>query len=312
MAVDWGTRLFRSMLLGLAGNRLAESLSNRYGMKLGAGRFVAGETLEEALEKIKALNAKGIAVTVDHLGESVRDPAEADNYRNEYLRLVDAIAREGVTGNVSLKPTQMGLSLDRDACLERIRAIAEAASRYGMFVRLDMENSPYTAATIDLVRALRREGLPNVGTVIQAYLYRSGKDVVELTAEGVNLRLVKGAYKEPPRIAFPNRRDVDANFRQLIGTRLDSGVYTAVATHDTDIIDWTKWYAKRKRIPRDRFEFQMLYGIRTPLQEELAREGYIVRSYVPYGRMWYPYFVRRLAERPANVGFIVRNLLARR
>lgn len=310
--MDWGTRLFRSMLLGLAGNRLAESLSNRYGMKLGAGRFVAGETLEEALEKIKALNAKGIAVTVDHLGESVRDPAEADNYRNEYLRLVDAIAREGVTGNVSLKPTQMGLSLDRDACLERIRAIAEAASRYGMFVRLDMENSPYTAATIDLVRALRREGLPNVGTVIQAYLYRSGKDVVELTAEGVNLRLVKGAYKEPPRIAFPNRRDVDANFRQLIGTRLDSGVYTAVATHDTDIIDWTKWYAKRKRIPRDRFEFQMLYGIRTPLQEELAREGYIVRSYVPYGRMWYPYFVRRLAERPANVGFIVRNLLARR
>lgn len=310
--MDWGTRLFRSMLLGLAGNRLAESLSNRYGMKLGAGRFVAGETLEEALEKIKALNAKGIAVTVDHLGESVRDPAEADNYRNEYLRLVDAIAREGVTGNVSLKPTQMGLSLDRGACLERIRAIAEAASRHGMFVRLDMENSPYTAATIDLVRALRREGLPNVGTVIQAYLYRSGKDVVELTAEGVNLRLVKGAYKEPPRIAFPNRRDVDANFRQLIGTRLDSGVYTAVATHDTDIIDWTKWYAKRKRIPRDRFEFQMLYGIRTPLQEELAREGYTVRSYVPYGRMWYPYFVRRLAERPANVGFIVRNLLARR
>lgn len=303
-----GNGLYRSLLLGLAGNRAAESLALRFGMRLGASRFVAGTTLCEALEAARTLNGKGIAVTLDHLGEGIRDLAEADGYRDAYLTLLQAIGREGVRGNVSLKPTQMGLALDPASALVRIRDIVREAQRLSLFVRLDMENSPYTTATIEIVRQLRREGLTCTGTVIQAYLYRSAADVKRLTDEGINLRLVKGAYKESSSIAFAARADVDSNFRRLIKIRLDSGVYTAIATHDEAIIDWTRSYAERRRIPRTAFEFQMLYGIRTQLQESLAGKGYTVRCYVPYGVQWYPYFVRRLAERPANAAFVLRNI----
>ncbi|TYP77700.1 proline dehydrogenase family protein [Paenibacillus methanolicus] len=309
--MDAGTRLFRTALLGLAGNRAARKLSERYGMRLGAGRFVAGETMEDALKHAKRLNDAGIAVTLDLLGESIQSLEEAKASELGYVDLLQAIDRDQINGNVSLKPTQFGLALDPDSCYDSIRTVVREADRLGLFVRLDMEDSPWTDATIDIVRRLHAEGLKNVGTVIQAYLYRSVQDVKQLSAERVNLRLVKGAYKEPASIAFPAKKDVDSNMRRLIRTRLESGEYTAIATHDETIIRWVKSYARSRRIPRTAFEFQMLYGIRTPLQESLAREGYTVRSYVPFGRSWYPYFVRRLAERPANVTFIVKSLFTR-
>ncbi|WP_027085157.1 proline dehydrogenase family protein [Cohnella panacarvi] len=305
--MDLGTRIFRSLLLSLAGNKLAEKLAAKYGLKRGAQRFIAGRTLDEALARVRELNAQGIGVTLDHLGEGIRLTAEAAVYRDEYIRLVESIRGTNIQATVSLKPTQMGLKLDPENCYANIRDIVAAARSCSNFVTLDMEDTACTAATIGLVRRLRADGLSNVGTVIQAYLYRSEEDVERLTREGVTLRLVKGAYKEPRTLAYPRLTDVDANFLRLIKLRLDSGVYTAIATHDERIIDWTKRYADDCGITVDRFEFQMLYGIRSQSQKQLADEGYTVRCYVPYGRMWYPYFVRRLAERPANVMFIVKN-----
>ncbi|QYR19820.1 proline dehydrogenase family protein [Paenibacillus sp. sptzw28] len=310
--MDIGTRLFRSALLGLAGNKAARALSQRYGMKLGARRFVAGETMDDAIAQAKRLNEAGIAVTLDFLGESVTSLEEAKSSELAYIDLLKSICREGIAGNVSLKPTQFGLAIDKGAALAGIRSVVKEAAKLNLFVRLDMEDSPWTDATIGIVQTLRSEGYANVGTVIQAYLYRSGEDVRNLTAEKINLRLVKGAYKEPRSIAFATKPEVDANMRRLIQARLDSGVYTAVATHDETIINWVKSYTKMRRVPRTAFEFQMLYGIRTPLQKSLVKEGYTVRSYVPFGRSWYPYFVRRLAERPANVVFIVKSVFIRK
>ncbi|MBW7473348.1 proline dehydrogenase family protein [Paenibacillus oenotherae] len=310
--MDFGTRLFRTALLGLAGNRAARALSQKYGLKLGASRFVAGETMDDAIAQAKRLNAAGITVTLDYLGESIGSMEEAAESEQAYHALLASIHREGIQGNVSLKPTQFGLAIDRDGCRSGIRSVVKEAARLGLFVRLDMEDSPWTEATINLVRELHAEGCCNVGTVIQAYLYRSELDIHQLTAEGINLRLVKGAYKEPRKLAFDSKRVVDANFRRLIAARLDSRVYTAIATHDEAIIRYTKSYARTRGIPRTAFEFQMLYGIRTPLQLALAKEGYTVRSYVPFGRSWYPYFVRRLAERPANLTFIMRSIFTRK
>lgn len=307
--MDLGTRLFRSALLAIAGNKAAEAFALRYGMRLGANKFVAGETLEEVLEQIRLLNEKGVVATLDHLGEGITRLEEAEAFREEYLRLLDGIHESGVDSNVSLKPTQMGLALDRDACYNNIRAIVARAKDLNNFVRIDMEDSPYTDATIDIMRQLHQEGLTNVGTVIQAYLYRTEEDIRRLTDEGFNLRLVKGAYKEPKAIAYPELSDVDENFKRIIEARLLSGAYTGVATHDDKIIEFTKELVKRKQIPLDQFEFQMLYGVRMQLQEDLAKEGYKVRCYVPYGKMWYPYFVRRLAERPANLMFVVKNMI---
>ncbi|GFN31942.1 proline dehydrogenase family protein [Paenibacillus xylaniclasticus] len=309
--MDIGTRLFRSVILGLAGNAAAAALSRKYGLKLGASRFVAGQTRDEALTKVLELNERKLLVTMDHLGEGVRTDHEADRYCQEYVALIEAMANQCVQGNVSLKPTQMGLALSDQRAYDRIRHIAAAAADRSMFVRLDMEDSPYTDRTLHIVKKLHADGLTNTGPVIQAYLRRSEHDVRTLTSAAINVRLVKGAYKEPASIAYPKRVDVDSNFKRLIRTRLDSGVYTAVATHDEAIIDWVRTFASRKGIPSSAFEFQMLYGIRTPMQLRLAEQGYTVRSYVPYGTMWYPYFIRRLAERPANVGFVVRSLLKR-
>lgn len=305
-----GNKLFRSSLLALAGNRAIESLALKYGLQLGAGKFVAGETLEEALRQVRWLNAQGIVATLDHLGEGIRRLEEADSYREQYWLLLDGIRDSGVNANVSLKPTQMGLALDPQACMAYIRSIVVKARALGNFVRLDMENSPYTDATIDIMRRLHGEGLTNVGTVLQASLYRTEEDVRRLRT--YNLRLVKGAYKESRHIAYPLKADVDANFKRMIGSRLRSRMgYTAIATHDEAIIDWVKDLVNRERIPRSSFEFQMLYGVRATLQERLAREGYKIRCYVPYGRMWYPYFVRRLAERPANLLFVLKNMIRR-
>lgn len=299
--------LYRKTLLTVADNKIVEKLSLKYGQKW-AGRFIAGETLSSALNAVRALNRQGIAATIDHLGEGVRSLDEAAGYRDAYVKLLDGIARSRLDANVSLKPTQMGLALDGEACYANIRTIAAKAAEANRFVRIDMEGSPYTQATIDMIRRLHAEGLRHSGTVIQAYLRRSEQDVADLIRDGVRLRLVKGAYKEPAALALQRADEVIASFRRLIGMALDSGVYTAVASHDDRIIGWTKQYAEQNGIPKDRFEFQMLYGLRTNEQIRLAREGYRVRCYVPYGSMWYPYYTRRLAEKPANLWLVVKHL----
>jgi proline dehydrogenase len=309
MIMDLGTKIFRSALLAIAGNKAAGAFALKYGLRLGANKFVAGETLEDALAKIQDLNSKGIVATLDHLGEGITRIEEAVDFREEYLRLLDGIDSSGVDSNVSLKPTQMGLALDAEACYNNIREIVVKAKQLNNFVRIDMEDTPYTDATINIMKKLHSEGLTNVGTVIQAYLYRTEEDISQLTDEGYNLRLVKGAYKEPAELAYPQLRDVDENFKRIIEARLSKRIYTGVATHDDKIIEWTKSFVKEKNIPLDVFEFQMLYGVRMQLQEDLVQEGYKVRCYVPYGRMWYPYFVRRLAERPANLAFVVKNMI---
>ncbi|EHB63631.1 MULTISPECIES: proline dehydrogenase family protein [Paenibacillus] len=302
-----GTELYRKVVLTVSGNRLVKWLSIRYGKKL-AGRFIAGDTLEEALDEIERLNGKGILVTLDHLGEGITSLTEASAYREEYIRLVEGIANRGVQSNVSLKPTQMGLALDPQAAYENIRTVVRAAQRHGNFVRLDMEDSPFTQATIDMTLRLHKEGLTNVGTVIQAYLYRSEEDVRMLMKEGVKLRLVKGAYKEPGTIAYQKKQEIIGNYKNLIKLQLDQGAYTAVATHDNNIIDWVKVFAEQNRIKKDAFEFQMLYGLRMKDQARLAQDGYRIRCYMPYGTMWYPYFTRRIAEKPANLMMVLRNM----
>ncbi len=306
--MDLTMKIFRPAIMALAGNRLAEKLALRYGLKLGARKFVAGETLEDAVKIIKQLNNKGISTTLDHLGEGIRQLSEASVYTREYLHLLEGIYREKLNSNVSLKPTQMGLALDKQLAYNHIKTIVSKAGDFHNFVRLDMEDSPFTDATIDIVLNLHQEGLTNVGTVIQAYLFRAEFDVRRLTERKINLRLVKGAYKESERVAYSKMSDVNKNFKRIIQIRLDSGVYTGIATHDDNIISWVKEYSRQNHIDRGTYEFQMLYGVRMQLQEQLVLEGYKVRCYLPYGQMWYPYFVRRLAERPANLMFVVKNM----
>ncbi|WP_128100602.1 proline dehydrogenase family protein [Paenibacillus sp. DCT19] len=302
-----GTEMYRKTLLTVAGNKTVENLSVKYGKKL-AGKFIAGNTLEEALEEIRILNNKGIMATLDHLGEGITRLSEAALYRDEYLRLLDGIAREQADSNVSLKPTQMGLALDPEEGYENIRAVAAQAKLHDLFVRIDMEDSPFTQATLDIVRRLHGEGLVNTGTVLQAYLHRTVEDTRDMIREGIRLRLVKGAYKEPATVAYQNASEVIEQFKLMIRHHLDQGVYTAVASHDDHIISWTKQYAKDRGISPDAYEFQMLYGLRMSEQERLAQEGYRIRCYVPYGTMWYPYYTRRLAEKPANLWMVVKNM----
>ncbi|MFU1793928.1 proline dehydrogenase family protein [Paenibacillus azoreducens] len=301
------TELYRKVLLSIAGNKLVEKLSLKYGKKL-AGKFIAGDTLAEALAEIEKLNGKGIMVTLDHLGEGIKALSEASGYKEEYIRLIDGIAERGVNSNVSLKPTQMGLALDPQACYNNIRAVVSRAAQHNNFVRIDMEDSPFTQATIDIVLRLHAEGLTNVGTVIQAYLFRTEDDVKKLIETKVNLRLVKGAYKEPGSVAYQQMSEVIENYKKIIRMHLDQGVYTAIASHDDRVINWVKEYASQNGISKDAFEFQMLYGLRMNDQELLAKEGYRIRCYMPYGTMWYPYYTRRLAEKPANLWMVVKNM----
>lgn len=302
-----GTEFYRKIVLTVSGNRVVKWLSIKYGKKL-ARRFIAGDTLDEALDEIERLNEKGIMVTLDHLGEGITSLDEAAVYREEYLRLIEGIASRKVKSNVSLKPTQMGLGLDPKAAYENIKAVVQKAKQHRNFVRIDMEDSPYTQATIDMTLRLHAEGLTNVGTVMQAYLHRTEEDVKALMKAGVNLRLVKGAYKEPNSIAYQKKDEVIENYKRIIRLHLDQGVYTAIASHDDKIIDWVKVFAKQQRIDKQAFEFQMLYGLRMNDQAALARDGYRVRCYLPYGTMWYPYFTRRLAEKPANLMMVLKNM----
>lgn len=272
-----------------------------------ATRFVAGDSLADALAVSRRLNAEGIAVTLDHLGESVASLDEAAQCRDVYLRLLPAIREAGIRGNVSLKLTQMGLGFSLEQCQANVEILADCAARLNTFLRIDMESSDYTQRTLDLACGLHaRYG--SVGVVIQAYLYRSQADLVSLCSKRIRVRLCKGAYREPPAVAFPRKRDVDRNFIELMKLLLDRGEYPAIATHDERMIAETRKYAAARGIGRDAFEFQMLYGIRRDLQRALVAEGYRVRLYVPFGKAWYPYYVRRLAERPANLFFILRHL----
>ena len=271
-------------------------------------RFVAGETLDQALAVGRKINSEGITVTLDHLGESVTSLAEAAEARDVYFRTQEAIVQSGIQANVSLKLTQFGLDLSPAACLENVEKLVRLAAGNGSFVRVDMESSEYTQRTLDLVKELhQRHGA--VGTVIQAYLHRSRGDIEMLNARGIRVRLCKGAYLEPPAMAFPKKQDVDRNYIELMQLLLDGGTYPAIATHDEKMIAATREYAAKRKIGRDAFEFQMLYGIRRDLQQKLVADGYRLRLYVPFGKAWYPYYMRRLAERPANVFFILRNLM---
>jgi proline dehydrogenase len=272
-----------------------------------ATRFVAGETLDDALAVCRRLNSEGITVTLDHLGESITNLAEAAAARDVYVRTLCAIHDSGIQGNVSLKLTQFGLDLSYDECLANVEQLVIRAAELNSFVRVDMESSDYTTRTLEIAGTLF-DRHRSVGTVIQAYLYRSKEDVEKLCARGIHVRLCKGAYLEPAAVAFPKKADVDRNFVLLTKLLLDRGTYPAIATHDPKMIEAAKAYAAQRKIAKDAFEFQMLYGIRRDLQRQLVADGYRLRLYVPFGRAWYPYYMRRLAERPANVLFILRNL----
>ena len=272
-------------------------------------RFVAGETLEEALGVSRKLNAEGITVTLDHLGESVTSLAEATQARDVYLRTQTAIQESKTQGNVSLKLTQFGLDLSESACVENVERLVQHAAETRSFVRIDMESSEYTDRTLGIVTGLHAKYPGTAGAVIQAYLRRSRADIEMLNARGIRVRLCKGAYLEPAAVAFPKKEDVDRSYAALAKLLLDQGTYPAIATHDEKMIEEVKAHAAAKGIGRDAFEFQMLYGIRRDLQRQLVADGYRLRLYVPFGKAWYPYYMRRLAERPANLFFILRNLL---
>ncbi len=273
-----------------------------------ARRFVAGETLAEAIDVVGTINQQGMTATLDHLGENVSSQQEAIDAADAYGRMLQEIARAGVQCNVSLKLTHMGLDLGDDFARTNTARVVEEAAGLGNFVRIDMEGSEYVARTLEVFYALY-ERHKNVGIVLQAYLYRTGSDLERLLEVGARVRLVKGAYLEPPTVAFASKPEVDANFIRLSEMMLSRGAYPAIATHDPAMIAATQRYAREQGIDRGSFEFQMLYGIRRDLQTQLVRDGYNMRVYVPYGTQWYPYLMRRLAERPANLMFVVGNIL---
>lgn len=300
--------MLRATLLKLSeSKRLARwAMSNGLSRSV-AHRWVAGETLEDAIAAARTLNASRFPVSLDLLGENVLDKDGAIRAADTYVAMFDRIATENLDGNISLKLTQLGLDLDPALCESLVARIADSAARHRNFLRIDMEGSPYTQRTVDLCKRVRAK-TDAVGTVIQSYLRRSEQDVRDLIAVGCRIRLVKGAYKEPAEIAFPAKADVDANFVSLMKILLPSGIYHGIATHDPRMIDATKNFASSNGIGKGKFEFQMLYGIRTDLQRQLIGEGYRLRVYIPFGTDWYPYFMRRLAERPANLTFFLRNL----
>ena len=269
-------------------------------------RFVAGEAIDEAVDATRALNRKGIQVALDHLGENVSDEQEARSATQDYIKAIDLVKQTGVDANISVKLTALGLDVSRELCEENLSTILERAGKYPVFVCVDMEGSAYTEQTVDVTLRMHRK-FEHVGTVVQSYLFRTKKDVEQLITDGVRVRLVKGAYKEPADIAYQSKGDVDYNYMLLMKMLLARGNFPAIATHDEAIIDAARRFTRDYGIGRDAFEFQMLYGVRRDLQEKLVKEGYKVRVYVPYGSQWYPYLMRRLAERPANLVFVLSN-----
>jgi proline dehydrogenase len=273
-------------------------------------RFVAGETIAEAIEAIRKINATGCSASFDHLNESVGSPAETNAEVAEYLEVLAQIEATGIDSNVSIKLSQFGLEIDPELAYQNARVVVEEAARRGNFVRVDMEGSRATQATIDVFKRLRAEfGLNEVGIVLQSYLYRTFEDARELLKLPARIRICKGAYNEPPEVAYPVKKNVDENYVRVMKLLLSSGLYHGIATHDPKMIEATIQFAQQEGIGKEAFEFQMLYGVRRDLQTQLARDGYYVRVYVPYGKHWYPYFMRRLAERPANIWFVLKNML---
>jgi len=304
--------MLRAFFIALSENRSLRHFAEqtRAGQKMSQ-RFVAGNSVEDALRATKEVNALGMSVSVDNLGENVTNVAEAKESAALYHELMDLITERKLDANVSMKLTHMGLDVDEKLAFDITTALVRRAAAINNFVRVDMEGSPYTQKTLDFVHGLHAQNgnQGHVGAVIQAYLKRSEADIEKLCAAGIRVRLCKGAYKEQPEIAFQDKSDVDANYVSLMKILLKSGIYHGIATHDEKMIQATKDFAREAGIPASAFEFQMLYGIRRDLQQQIVREGYNMRVYIPFGTEWYPYFMRRLAERPANAMFVMKNLL---
>lgn len=303
-------KLLRNSFMYLSKNKMLTKLAKKYGLRFGASRFVAGDTIERATKVIKDLNKQGLVVTLDFLGEFIEDEQEAYEMATNSIKAIEAIGNNDLQSQLSLKLTSMGLDISDEVVMKNMRRIMTVAKQQNVFVTIDMEDYSRCQRTIDFFKELKKE-FNNIGTVLQAYLYRTVKDIEELNEFSPNLRLVKGAYKESPKVAFPEKKDVDENYKKIIKMHLLNGNFTAVATHDDAMIDYTKKLVKEHHIPKDQFEFQMLYGIRPEKQLELVKEGYSMRVYVPYGTDWYGYFMRRLAERPANVTFVLKGIMKR-
>lgn len=301
--------VLRAAILRAADDRHVQRVMRRYGMRLGAARFVAGETLDECVAALHRLAARGLHANTTLLGESVRDRAEAEAVAREYGRVLERLHADELPCNVALKLTHLGLELDEELAYKNVERVVEVAERLGSFVRIDMEQSSLVDATLRVYRRLREAGHDRVGTVLQSYLYRTERDLEALLPLAPNLRFVKGAYLEPPDVAYPAKADVDAAYARLVETALRGGVYAAIATHDEALIERCLAVAVDVGVGREWFELQMLYGVRPALQLDLVRRGYKVLVATPYGPEWYPYLMRRLAERPANLAFLARNLV---
>jgi proline dehydrogenase len=307
--------LSKSFFHALARSKSLERMASRIGMAKPtsfARRFIAGETAEEAIEAAKAIQQKAMRLTLDQLGESITTLAEAEAATKAYLALVEKIQASGIDRNISVKPTQLGLDIDPAVCVDNIKKILDLATQHDFFVRIDMENTPYIQKTLDMFALVWSQGYRNAGVVLQSAVFRSEEDARAVSKMGARVRLVKGAYKEPAALAHQAKADVDQAFVRIMQILLADGTYPAIATHDPAMIAATKAFAAEKGVPQDAYEFQMLYGIRRDLQAQLVAEGYRMRIYVPFGKQWFPYFMRRLGERPANVGFVLKGILSDR
>jgi proline dehydrogenase len=305
----------KAFFYALSRSAMLKRLASRYGLATSesfASRFIAGETIDAAIEASRRLQSQGLLITLDCLGESVTTLEAAVAATREYVRLMDIIVDAGIERNISLKLTQLGIDVDRATCVDNLRRILEPAARHEFFVRIDMEHSPYTERTLEIFETLWEQAYRNLGLALQSYLYRTEGDVNRMNELGARVRLVKGAYKEPSSVAFQQKAEVNAAFVRLARVLLDEGTYPAMATHDPGVIEEIRAYAAARGIAKDRYEFQMLYGIRRDLQASLVAVGHRMRVYVPFGREWFPYFMRRLGERPANVSFVLRSLVRER
>ena len=307
--------LSKSFFHALARSKSIERLASRYGMARPASfgrRFIAGETVEEAMTAARVIEGQGMLLTLDQLGESVTTAQEANTATTGCLNLIDTVVAAGIDRNVSVKLTQLGLDIDVAVCTDNLRRILTLARQHDVFVRVDIENTPYIQKTFDVFATMWGEGFRNTGTALQSAVFRSEDDARAMCRNGIRVRLVKGAYKEPPNLAHQAKADVDAAYVRIMQTLLADGVYPAIATHDPAMIEATKAFAAGKSIAKEKYEFQMLYGIRRDLQAALVRDGYRMRVYVPFGKQWFPYFMRRLGERPANVGFVLKGIFGER
>jgi len=309
MLADAVNAFSRRVILAASESEVIRGFVRRHGMRVGARRFVAGEAFESAVPVLKQLNDRGLLTNTTLLGEGVRQPAETRAVVEEYERVLDGIARAGLRTNLAVKPTHLGLALDRELANENLARVTAHAARHGNFVRMDMEESRYVDPTLVAYRHLRAGGTTNIGVVLQAYLYRSERDLEDLLELEPNVRVCKGAYLEPPEVAYPEKKDVDAAYVRLLELALRGAGFVGIATHDERMIEHAIAFVARERIPRERFQFQMLYGVRPQLQLSLVRRGHSVLVATPYGPDWYRYLMRRLAERPANIGFLLRNLV---